>query len=392
VKILNIFNHYLDKGGEAAAVDAICDSLAGILDLERMDLFSSDWTGAGAPPVIGQALRMIRNPETLRRLRAVEARAKSDFWLTHNVFPVGSLAIYREAERLQIPVIQYLHNFRPFSVNGYLWAGNALAPGGLRRNYWAEIRQGAWQDSRLKTAWLALVLTLGHRRDWWRNVKAWIAVSDFMRERFVEAGIPPDSIFTLRHFWRLTPESSSGESDYYLFLGRLAEPKGVRVLLATWELLESRLGSGVPRLIIAGDGPLRSEVAGRCERLSSVTYAGEITGESKEDLVARARAVIAPSLWWEALGLVVYEAYDKLRPVLAARSGGLAEIVVDQETGLLHEPGNVEQLAEQVVTLENDPEYRRRLGRRGREWLAANASEAEWQRRFLKIVTYARGA
>jgi glycosyltransferase involved in cell wall biosynthesis len=247
---------------------------------------------------------------------------------------------------------------------------------------------GAWQDSRLKSAWFAFVLTLGHHLGWWRNVRAWIAISEFMRGKFIEAGLPSEKIFTLRHFWRPQVASAPVEGRHFLYLGRLAEAKGVKVLLEAWEILERQVGS-VPKLVIAGDGPLRSFVEAEVERMTAVTYVGELSGEKKAAALINARAVIVPSLWWEALGLVAYEAYDSSVPVLAARSGGLAETVMDGETGLLHEPGNGRQIAAQVMQLEEDAGLVKQMGAAGRRWLIRNADEANWQRRLLEIASYA---
>src|SRR5437588_11950910 len=208
MKILNVFNDYLEKGGEANSIEAIVDSLSQILNIERCDFTSADWMGSDAPWMWQQAIWMIRNPKSLRKIRDYQCKFKADAWLVHNVLPVGSAAIYPEAKHLGLPIIQYIHNFRPFSVSGYLWACDRLAPDGLSKNYWQEIRCGAWQNSRLKTAWLALVLSLGHKLGWWRSVKAWIAISDFMRGKFISAGIPAEKIFTLRHYWRPSPDSS----------------------------------------------------------------------------------------------------------------------------------------------------------------------------------------
>jgi len=389
MEILNIFNHYLERGGEAHAVDAICDSLSQVARIRRCDFLSADWAGPNAPALWQQAAWMIRNPRSLRTLRDFQAAGKPDVWLIHNVFPVGSAAIYAEAKRRGIPVIQYLHNFRPFSVNGYLWAGDSLAPGGLSGNYWQEIRSGAWQGSRIKTAWLAFVLTLSQTLGWWTGVKAWIAISEFMREKFILAGIPTGDIFTLKHFWKpqATPTTSSG--SHYLFLGRLITAKGIDVLLDAWEILENESAEKTPRLVVGGDGPLRLAVASRTERMRSVTFVGELSGQKKMEALQHARAVVIPSIWWEGLGLVAYEAYEYARPVLAARSGGLSEVVVDGQTGLLHEPGNARELAAQVRKLEQENKLRQEMGAEGRLWLERHANEADWQRRFFEIAEYA---
>ena len=392
MKILNVFNHYLERGGEEVAVEEICQSLSEMMEVERCDFFSSAWTGPHAPAIWKQAIRMLWNPVSLKEIREHQQRFRPDVWLVHNVFPVGSAAIYREAASAGVPVIQYLHNFRPFSVNGYLWAGNRLAPGGLSRDYRTEIRYGAWQDSRLKTAWFALTLSIMHALRWWDSVRVWIAVSDFVRQQFITAGIPERKIFSLHYFWKPEPRQPISEGMHYLFLGRLIQPKGILVLLDAWEILERESGNAAPKLLIGGDGPLRSLVASRVERMRSVSFAGQLTGDAKRRALAECRAMIVPSLWWEALGLVVYEAYEVGRPVLAASSGGLTEVVIPGETGLLHQPGNAAQIAQQVRQMEASPVQRHTLGQQGRVWLEKNANEDEWREKFSKIASYALDA
>src|SRR5260370_39531231 len=101
------------------------------------------------------------------------------------------------------------------------------------------------------------------------------------------------------------------------------------------------------------------------------------------------RALIAPYICLESLGLVAYEAYDFAKPVLAARAGGLAEIVLHDRTGLIHEPGDVASLHEQVMRLEREPQLRVELGQHGRDWLVENADENKWRKGVAGIVDFA---
>lgn len=390
VKILTIFNQYIYRGGEAEAVDAISESLSNIADVARCDFLSADWTGPNAPHPVQQAIWMVRNPRSIEKLRRRQSQFGADVWLVHNVFPVGSAAVYREAHSFNVPIIQYIHNYRPFSVNGYLTAADRLALGGLSLNYWQEIRNGAWQNSILKTAWFAGVLWLTHFQGYWRKVKAWIAISEFVRQTFISAGIPEKDVFTLPHYFRPDPEIQHPENgEHYLFLGRLVDAKGINVLLDAWEILQRNLGPATPRLVIGGEGPLREAVVARANRNPNVNYRGFLSGPEKEAALKAARAVLVPSIWWEAAGLVVYEAYNVSRPVLAARSGALPENVIDSLTGRLHTPGDAEEIALQVLDLEENPEKRKSMGRQGRLWLEQNTSEADWQKRFLAIANYA---
>ncbi|MES2569180.1 MAG: glycosyltransferase family 4 protein [Verrucomicrobiota bacterium] len=392
--LLSIFNRYLELGGEEIAVEKINAALAQRpewFDAQTLFFQSAEWRKDPMPPEWKQAIWMLRNPHSLLRLREAQASTQARCWLVHNVFPVGSAAIYREALTLRIPVIQYIHNFRPFSVSGYLWAGEALATQGLKGRFWREIAAAAWQHSRIKTASFALVLKTMRRLGWWDSVHVWVAVSDFMRERFIEAGVAPQTIFTLRHFHlpRPLPHAVAPGERYFLFLGRMITAKGIKVVLEAWRQLEERFGSNIPELRLAGDGPLSSWVAAEAARYRKVRYLGRISGEEKEAQLNGCIAVVVPSLWWEPLGLVVYEAFDFCKPVLAAASGGLSELIIDSQTGRLHTPGNAAELAEQVMALDADPAGAAEMGRRGRGWLEANTRLDQWLEAFRAITTFA---
>ena len=386
MKLLQIFNQYLYPGGEADVVERISRLEAPNLLVEGCFFSSREWNEQKLP-ASRQAGKMIKNPDALRQLRNMQRDTSSDIWLLHNLFPVGSAAIYREIKRSGIPAITYIHNFRPFSVNGYLWANEHVETAGLRKNFWPEIRAGAWQDSKVKTFWYAMILKGLHAYGAYRRMDGWIAISDFMRNTFIEAGIEASKIRTLRHSWDPLPSPPSHrDNGHYLFLGRLAPMKGISTLLETWALLTGEMRSACPRLIICGDGPLREVVERFASTSKTVEFAGQVSGVNKSRLISGCRAMIAPSVWWEALGLVTYEAYDFGKPMLAARSGGLNETVVDGKTGYLHDPGNAEELSRQILTLETTPGLRQAMGEEGRAWLLANTSKEKWVAKFQQFL------
>ena len=142
-----------------------------------------------------------------------------------------------------------------------------------------------------------------------------------------------------------------GEPDdppHVLYAGRLSEEKGVL------ELVEA--ARGLP-LVIAGDGPLRGPGAGRAR------WVGH---DELLDLYQRAAVVVCPSRR-EGFGVVCAEAMAHGRPVVAAAVGGLRDLVVDGETGLLVPPGDVPALRAALERLLADPQLRRRLGTAARE-------------------------
>jgi len=387
-RILEVFNRYLHFGGEELSVEAIHRLLEQDHEVTRMPLDSREWTGRNAPGIVSQAWRTVYNMNSRRRLEDAIAKRRPDFVLMHNIYPVGSPSLYHAARRTNVPVIQFAHNYRPLCVGGTLFVDGRTIEDPLRGNYWPEIRHGAWQRSVRKSAVFALALKLLHRSGWLDSVRAWICVSEFMRDRFIQAGLPRERVHALRQAWEpMTEPPPPEDGGYYLFLGRLVDVKGVGMLLESWDRLSAALGQKSPQLRIAGEGPLEEAVRGATLRNPQVRFLGLISGEEKRDALRWCRAVVIPSIWWEPFGLVACEAYDWGKPVIAAASGGLAESVRDGVTGFLHPPGDVNELVREVIAMETLPAERRAsMGAAGREWLLENTGVEQWKRRFEGIV------
>jgi len=394
MRILQVFNRYLERGGEEASVERISNILSEhhkvfhcYFDSQMWKYETSLWS------LIKQAGMMLWNPDATKRFnRHIEA-CKPDLILIHNVFPVGSLSILNAATKLQIPVAYVIHNFRPFSVNGYLWADGKILPQGLNLDFFPEIFCGSWQNSRTKTALLAFVILTAHSLGIYRKIDCWLAISEFMRSNFISAGLPKEKVHLLRHSWNAhTAESENLEIQapppipYLLFLGRLTESKGLQVMLMAWSKVVEKVQNA--KLLIAGSGPMEEELRTALHELPRCEYLGQVDGRLKQQLLSQTTALIVPSVWWEPLGLVVYEAYDSSKPVLIARSGGLTETVIDGETGWIHEPGNATQLAEHMIDALERPEVSHSRGMAGRQWLQKHASPTDWLKQFEQIANH----
>ncbi len=383
-RILQVFNRYLHRGGEEMSVERIYDLISQHYPMARCGFSSTDWVRKGGPAKWLQAIWTLHNPEALRQVQTHSKSLQANIWLFHNIFPVGSASLYRAARVQKMPVLYYCHNFRPFSVSGYLWNGRRVAVEGAKLNYWPEILGRAWQNSRIKTLYLASVFWIMHLLGWWRAITTYIAISEFMHDFLRDAGVPEKRIYVLRHFWEPRHIQEQPDKGYYLFLGRLITAKGVEVLLEAWRILYAQLGDGTPPLIIAGQGPLEETL--RTHNQPGVRYVGFTSGKDKDELISGCRAMIAPSIWWEPLGLVTYEAYEFSKPMLAARSGGLTETVVEGSTGFLHTPGDAIEIAKQVMDLEKEPQRAARMGVAGHQWLVANTSRDDWLRGFDECI------
>src|SRR5690606_37841600 len=152
-----------------------------------------------------------------------------------------------------------------------------------------------------------------------------------------------------------------------LAMGRLVPEKGFHVLLDAFRLVLERTPKA--KLVLAGEGPQRKALEEQAERLGiaqHVYFKGFATDPVRNRLLHVADVAVFPSLY-EPFGIVALEAMSVGPPVVAARSGGLAEVVEHGETGFLVPPGDAGALADALVPLLISPGLREHLGRKGQE-------------------------
>ncbi len=188
---------------------------------------------------------------------------------------------------------------------------------------------------------------------------------------------------------RSTPEVRGGRlrnsGKMILFVGRLTEIKGLDVLLKAMRGLEGL------ELLVAGDGPRRRALESLARELSiNAKFLGRVSAAERDELFARSDAVVIPSRIipdgrTEGMPLVCLEAMMAGRPVIAARAGGLGELIDDGENGLLFEPGDDLMLAGKLKLVLNDSDLLRRISANG-ERTAARYSWAHAGPQFCAIV------
>ena len=214
-----------------------------------------------------------------------------------------------------------------------------------------------------------------------------IAVSDFVARRHIETGMMP--VESVTRVWNgvevpVVPADASralhaafGLADarpVILCACRAASEKGVLVLLRAFDLVAARWPAGKPRpaLVDLGDGPQFAEIQHLHAQLPSnkdIFVPGY--RPDARSLQAGADVCAMPSLWQDALPLAVSQPMALGRPVVGSRVGGIPEMIVDGETGILVPPGDEATLAAAIERLLADPAYAHTLGRAARARMAS---------------------
>jgi len=336
VRVLLVHNshHSNSPSGEQRVVDdesALLEA-AGVTVLKYFR-GSDEITGFSVRRRIELPIRPIWSVEDTRGIADVIERHAPDLLHVHNVYPLISPGVIRVADRLGVPVVQTVHNYRHVCANGsYFRDGHVCMDCADSRSGWPAVAHGCYRGSRVQSVVMATALRL--HVSTWQQVRLFLPVTEFMAKHLRSVGIAPQRIRVKPNF-AADPGLAGPAGRSLLYVGRLAEEKGLRALLSAWE--RSR-HPAFDELLIAGEGPLRRAVEDVVARCPNIRYLGILPRSQVHERMNTAGAVVIPSLWFEGFPITVVEAYSHGRPVVATRLGSLGS-VVDERVGWTFPPG-----------------------------------------------------
>jgi glycogen(starch) synthase len=199
---------------------------------------------------------------------------------------------------------------------------------------------------------------------------AWItacssSILSAMRQRLPEITGRSSVILNSLETPAVAPAPLSRTPLRILCMGRLTREKGFDLALHAWAHLAPRFPGG--KLLVVGDGPARPELLRQVKGLAldSVEFLGWVAPDDVPTLINASTLVLMPSRT-EPFGLVALQAAQMARPIVATRVGGLPEVVLHRQTGLLVEPEDVGGLAQAMQFLLEHPSIATAMGQAAR--------------------------
>lgn len=390
-RVLIGHNAYRTRGGE----DTVVETEAAILRSRGHDVVLFQKANAAIDP--GRAVRNLRlgleaiwSQTSYRQLTRLLRERGVRVAHFHNLLPQISPAAYYACREAGVPVIQTLHNYRLLCAAGTLFRDGSVCEECVSHGSGRALRYRCYRGSwRATCAVVAMVEAHKWLGTWRECVDVYIALSAFSRALFVKAGVPADRIVIRPNCVYPDPGVRGNDAGAYaVFVGRLSEEKGVRLLLKAWETGHLK----VPLLVI-GTGPLegemRRQVQERC--LGAVRLIGRCAADETMKAVKGARFVVCPSEWFECCPMVVLEAFACGVPVVCSSVGALTELVENGRTGLHCAVGSAQHLASVVEWAWNHPSRMIEMGREARCVFEAKYSVDCGYRKLLEIYQMACG-
>jgi glycosyltransferase involved in cell wall biosynthesis len=283
------------------------------------------FTREGQPPVrrLLWHLRDAWNRDAARRFRRIIRDSQPDIMHTH-VIDGFSASIWRRAHKAGLKVVHTAHDYHLLCPRAFL----------LTRDWRICTRPSVF--CRAFRSW-----HLGTTE----HVDLFVSPSQFLLDRHQEAGLSVSATAVVRNGIPLPLAVEAPRRTgrlRFVLLCRLTVEKGVRVVLDAMARLPRELDM---ELVIAGRGPLESQVQQAAEADPRITFLGFVAGEVKHALLSDVNYLLIPSLWYENAPVAVIEAAAYRLGLIGSRIGGIPELVREGSSGLLFEPGDGVALA-----------------------------------------------
>jgi glycosyltransferase involved in cell wall biosynthesis len=337
--ILLLHNRYRVPGGEERAVEDLAWLIREHLG-EEVEVLGRDSSALSHRDAAKGLLRGGLAPEEVgEAVRRTGARVVH----AHNVNPTLGWRALAAARAAGARVVLHLHNYRLVCAVGTCFTHGEDCTRCHGRNTLPGVRLNCRGASPAESAAYAASLALWQGRIA-GQADRFLVPSAFALRRLRELGAPVDDRASV--LWSVQREfadaSRAAEGRHVLYAGRLSREKGVADAVAACR------EAGLP-LVVAGEGPAEAEL--RELAGPDVRFAGRVGAEALAELRREAAVAVVPSRYAEILPLAALEAMAAAVPVVAARSGGLAELVPEEG---LYPPGDVAALAARLRRLWGD--------------------------------------
>lgn len=291
----------------------------------------------------------IFNPHTYRDIKRLIRENNIEIVHVHNTLNVISPAIYYAARACNVPVVQTVHNFRLVCPAATFYRENKICEDCLQHGLKCAIKHNCYRRSKLQT--LACVLTLMIHRilGIYKKIN-YICLTEFTKDK-IKSVVDSERVYIKPNFV-YDQKGQNQPEDYYIFVGRIEEIKGLNVLVDAFKQMPAK------KLKIVGKGNLSEHIAQRLkeDKIQNVELLGFKPHDEVNTLLQHAKALIMCSQWYETFGMVIAEAYSNGVPVIVGRIGNIKELVKETVTGELFSYNDPQDLIDAIERFERKPQ------------------------------------
>jgi len=274
----------------------------------------------------------IYNLRTVRDVRKLIKVNHIDIVHVHNTLNLISPSVYYVAKQCNVPVVQTIHNFRLLCPGATFYRDGHICEDCIKYGLICALKHNCYRKSKIQT--LACVINIRiHRITGIYGKINYICLTQFNKNKLLNLKhISAERVFVKPNFVDSVTEivPRKQREDQFIFAGRLDKLKGIDILLEAWK----RMGESAPKLIVCGTGPMEKWCRDFIEiNHINVELRGVVSNTDVRKMIAKSKALVLPTQWYEGFPMSIVEAYSVGTPVICSDLGNAGNIVVNGVTG-----------------------------------------------------------
>lgn len=335
--------------------------------------------------VVKSFSRMYYSPEARHKFGQFLDEVKPDLVYILQYHNKISPSILFQARRRGIPIVHRISDFQYMCPNALFFTDGHICEDCLNGHSWSCVRHRCVHGSRIMSALKLGAKKLHDAMGVKKMIDAFVVPSSFTLGKLAQWGIEPQRLHHIPTFYN--PKGNrAGAIDYkpyFVYMGRIAEQKGVRTLIKAFA------GSGMSLKIIgtSADGLIDELKASLNGVRHDIEFLGYLPFEQIVPYLENCTATIVPSEWYDNFPNVILESFGYSKPVIASALGSLLETVGRNEAGLTFPAGNPDALRAAARQLIENPDLARRLGQAGKHLVETEYSPQTHYRRLIDLFT-----
>ncbi len=336
--------------------------------------------------------RVIYNRDAAKKLDELLQIKKPDVAHVHNIYHYLTPSIFKVLKKHDIPIVFKLSDYHAICPNYKLFAHGKIDDSCKDKKYYKLFFNKSINNSFLESF---IAMIEGYINNWCKfydNVDVFTAPSNFMKDLCVKYNIASEEISILRNVINFEEYSSIDvqKEKYFLFMGRIAEEKGLETAIDAIEEIEKKGKLDGWKFVIAGKGPHEKFLREYVENKSlekSIEFVGFCEkGNAKwTDLMSRASVAILPSIWYDNSPIAISESMVFKTPVIVSDYGGTKEMVKNGDSGFIFKTGESSDLAQKMQIFINDKSLVNVLGSCAYEHVKDLNSEEKYYDTLIQI-------
>ncbi|MBI4681433.1 MAG: glycosyltransferase family 4 protein [Nitrospirae bacterium] len=334
--------------------------------------------------------RTIYSRGAKKKIKALIKHEKPDIAHLQNIHHHITPSIVHVLKKHGIPIVWTLHDYTLICPNTSFLAHGRICERCCKRKFFWPVFIKCKKDSYLASLMTSIEASLHEILDVTMFVDSFLAPSEFLRKKFIEYGFNEANLLSLGYFIDDIAAHEEQMGDFYIYVGRISEEKGVKTLIDA-ALKVASDGSdrfNVNKLKIVGGGPLKAEMELYAKSKGAQNVVEFLGHKSHEEVIAlmkKARFIVVPSEWYENFPYVILEAFACGKAVIGSRIGGIPELVVDHETGLSYVPYDSDDLSSKIKNLLDNPDMTVKMGENARKFVKEKLNAEKHYEKLMEI-------